>query len=228
VLKIKWCYISKRVLDQAISLYRKTYPGGKLDEFRLTWTPYYLNYNPHPHSIDKLELAKTHAKTKDLTAEQREKLTQRMDRAGRAAGIVFRWGGKIGPNPSSRDAHRLIRWSSSTERRGPASAAAGEGNEMRDALIEGLFEAYHVLEQDISDRAVLRDVAVRAGFDAKEVSEYLDSGLDADVVDEEARKSKSMADAGVPLLVIQGTNRLDGVQDILDVMEAFVKVKENC
>ncbi|KAI1147587.1 thioredoxin-like protein [Nemania diffusa] len=226
-----WCYLSKRTLDQAIALYRKTYPGGRRDEFRLSWTPYYLNYNPHPHSVAKQELAKTNPKTKDLTPAQSEKLTQRMDRAGRAAGIAFQWGGLIGPNPSSRDAHRLIRWgsaaiptaSSGTDSDGEKKSAA---TAKRDALVEGLFAAYHCLELDISDRAVLRDVAVGAGFDAAEVQTYLESGADADAVDEEAARSKSAVNSGVPTLIVQG-ERLDGVQDIQDLMEAFVRVKES-
>ncbi|KAI1650629.1 uncharacterized protein F4817DRAFT_326830 [Daldinia loculata] len=49
----KWCYIAKRNLDTAISLYRKTYPGGESDTFSIVWTPYYLNYNPHPYSVEK-------------------------------------------------------------------------------------------------------------------------------------------------------------------------------
>ncbi|KAI0096620.1 DSBA-like thioredoxin domain-containing protein [Nemania sp. FL0031] len=226
-----WCYISKRTLDQAIALYRKTYPGGRHDEFRLIWTPYYLNYNPHAHSVAKQELAKTNPKTKDLTPEQSAKLTQRMDRAGRAAGIAFRWGGMIGPNPSSRDAHRLIRWSSAALPAAGSAAADSDSEkvaatEKRDALIEGLFAAYHCLELDISDRAVLRDVAVGAGFDAAEVQTYLESGVDADAIDEEAARSKSATNSGVPTLVVQG-ERLDGVQDIQDLMEAFVRVKES-
>ncbi|KAI2779030.1 hypothetical protein F4815DRAFT_446628 [Daldinia loculata] len=48
-----WCYIAKRNLDTAIFLYRKTYPGGKSDTFSIVWTPYYLNYNPHPYSVEK-------------------------------------------------------------------------------------------------------------------------------------------------------------------------------
>ncbi|KAI1170869.1 DSBA-like thioredoxin domain-containing protein [Nemania sp. FL0916] len=223
-----WCYISHRSLEQAISLWRKTYPGGKQDEFRLLWTPYYLNYNPHSHSVEKQELAKTNPKTKDLTQEQRDKLTLRMDRAGRAAGIAFKWGGKIGPNPGSRDAHRLIRWSSAAI---PTSTSSSEdgGNmerEKRDALIEGLFDAYHCRELDISDRAVLCDIAAQAGFDAAEVRTYLDSGADADAVDAAAAESKSLANSGVPMLVVQG-ERMDGVQDIQDLMEVFARVKES-
>ncbi|OTA68361.1 hypothetical protein K449DRAFT_429205 [Hypoxylon sp. EC38] len=46
-------------LDSAISLYHKTYLGGKSDTFTIKWAAYYLNYNTAPHSVDKLKLAKT-------------------------------------------------------------------------------------------------------------------------------------------------------------------------
>ncbi|KAI1415082.1 thioredoxin-like protein [Hypoxylon sp. FL1857] len=206
-----WCYIAKRNLDRAISLYQKTYPGGKSDTFAIRWTPYYLNYNTAPHSVDKLELAKT--RLAHLTPEQHAALTRRMERAGRAAGIDFKWGGNIGPD--TREAHRLVLLASTIS------------PEVCDAVVEGLFDAYQVREQDISERDILRAVAVQAGIDGAEADTWLNSDIDADVVDEDERKNKKMfSGSGVPAFIIQGEHRLDGVQDPADLLEVFIRVRE--
>lgn len=136
-----------------------------------------------------------------------------MERAGRAAGIDFKWGGMIGPG--TREAHRLVRFAST------------KSTEVRDAVVEGIFDAYQARERDISDREVLRAVAVQAGIDGGEVDAWLGSDVDVDVVDEEARKNKeAFGGSGVPAFVIQGMHRLDGAQDPMDLLEAFIKVRE--
>ncbi|KAF6798127.1 DSBA-like thioredoxin domain-containing protein [Colletotrichum sojae] len=206
-----WCYIAKRQHDHAISLYKRTYPDGKHDVFAITWRPYYLNYNPHPHSVDKSVLAET--KLADMTPERRAALTRRMDQIGRSIGINFAWGGIIGPD--TRDAHRLVRLGRS------------QGPGVQDAVVEGLFEAYHELERDISDKEVLRGVAVAVGMDAVEVEEFLASDTGTDEVDEEEKRTREVAGgSGVPTFVIQGVHRLEGAQDPSDIYEVFVKVKE--
>lgn len=209
----QWCYIGKRKLERAISLYQKTFPGGKDDVFSINWRPYYLNYNPSPHSIDKLELAKT--KLSGMTPEKQTAMTQRVNQIGLSVGIIFKSGGKIG---QTRDAHRLVHLSQTSSSSSPA---------IRDALVDKLFEAYHELEKDISARDVLRGAAVDAGLDAPQVDQWLDSSSGADSVDDEARKIKeTAASSGVPTFVIQGVHRVEGAQDPTEFMEIFAKVKE--
>lgn len=77
LINSRWCYIGKRKLDRAISLYQKTYPGGKKDTFSIRWKPYYMHYNPHPHSVDKSEVTKV--RLSDMSPERQAALTQRME-----------------------------------------------------------------------------------------------------------------------------------------------------
>ncbi|EFQ35813.1 DSBA-like thioredoxin domain-containing protein [Colletotrichum graminicola M1.001] len=206
-----WCYIGKRKLDRAIALYQKTYPGGKNDVFAITWRPYYLDYNPSTHSVDKSLLAET--KLADMSPERRAALTQRMEQTGRFVGIDFKWGGKIGPD--TRDAHRLVR------------VGSAKGPEVADALVEKLFEAYHELERDISEREVLRGIAVDAGLDPVEVETLFESGAGGREVDSEEKRGRELSGgAGVPMYVIQSVHRVEGAQDASDFYEAFVQVKE--
>ncbi|KAE8370756.1 hypothetical protein BDV27DRAFT_151611 [Aspergillus caelatus] len=51
--------------------------------------------------------------------------------------------------------------------------------------VEKILAAYHELERDISYKEVSTGLAVDSGLNAKQVDEWLDSELAADVVDEE-------------------------------------------
>ncbi|KAI9848700.1 MAG: hypothetical protein M1837_006787 [Sclerophora amabilis] len=204
-----WCYIGKRTLENAITLYQKTYPGGKNDVFSVTWRPYYLNYNPSSQSVDKRELMET--KFSGMSSEQVTAITQRVTQIGRSVGINFKSGGKIG---STRDAHRLIRLSQT------------KSPDVQNALVDKLFEAYHELEKDISSQDVLREIAIDAGLGGAEVDECLNSSLSGDTVDDEALKNRKMVNSGVPTFLVQGVHRVDGSQDPQEFLEAFIKVKE--
>jgi predicted DsbA family dithiol-disulfide isomerase len=139
--------------------------------------------------------------------------TNRVEEAGRSVGINFKHGGKIG---HTRDAHRLI----------SRSQEKGMPSEVRDALVEGIFEAYHELERDISNKEVLRDIAMRSGIEELEVHEWLNSDMDTTAVDEEAQHNREKVSNGVPTFFIQEHHRVDGAQDIQEFLEVFVKAKE--
>lgn len=208
-----WCYIAKRTLDRAISLYQKTVPGGRSDIFSVKYRPYYLNYNPHPHSVDKSELIDV--RLRDMAPEQHIALFNRMDQIGRSMGILFKAGGKIG---STRDAHRVVYYCQMNEIEKDADAVT------TNALVEKIFETYHEREMDISDPDVLRDLAVDAGVSREEMDGWLDAS--PAVVDEEARKNKDEVKSGVPVFIIQGEHRIDGPGDISEFLEIFSKARE--
>ncbi|KAF2668342.1 putative thioredoxin [Microthyrium microscopicum] len=205
-----WCYVGKKRLEQAITLYQKTYPGGKNDTFAINWRPYYLNYNTGA-SVEKRELTKV--KLANMSTEEQEKLKARMHRIGASVGIDFKWGGKIG---HTSEAHRLIHLCQSTK-----------SSELQNSLVEKIFEAYHEREEDIADRGTLRDIAVRAGLDKQEVIEWLGSGLAAQEVDAEAERNRKVVSKGVPYFIVNGTNVVDGAQDSSDFLEIFVQIKES-
>lgn len=148
-----------------------------------------------------------------MTLEQRTSLFSRMNQIGRSVGIHFKDGGMIG---NTRDAHRLVH------------LCGTQSPEVQSALVEKVLEAYHELEKDISSKEVLTELAVDAGLDGKQVREWLDSELAADVVDEEARKNKEEeGNTGVPRYVIQNVHRLAGAEDPSEFIGIFAKVKED-
>lgn len=67
-----------------------------------------------------------------------------------------------------------------------AHAERVRGSEAGSVLVERVFEAYHVLERDISDRGVLREVAgvEGVGLTRAEVNGCLDNSDSAAMVDE--------------------------------------------
>ena len=173
------------------------------------YRPYYLNYNPSPHSIDKRELAET--KLAGMSSEKVTAMTQRVNQIGRSVGINFSSGGKIG---STRDAHRLVHLSQS------------KSPDVQDALVNKLFEAYHELEEDISSQDILREIARDAGLDGSEVDEWLSSSVGGDLVDAEAESNRKLVTSGVPTFIIQGKHRVDGAQDLEEFLQTFINVKE--
>ncbi|KAK2601789.1 hypothetical protein QQS21_004673 [Conoideocrella luteorostrata] len=205
-----WCFIGKRKLDQAISLYKKTYPGGKEDVFQIAWRPYFLNYSNSATSVDKLDLANT--KLAHMSAEQRSALGLRMSRIGHSVGINFKWGGRVG---RTENAHKLVYMSRSLSA------------DTQNALVEALFQAYHENEKDISSRAVLLEIATRIGINEEQVTECLDNVDDEANVEAEAMQFQSqISGSGVPAFLIHGDHKLSGAQEIQDFMEIFIKVKE--
>lgn len=182
----------------------------------LKWTPYYLDYNPYPHSVDKASLADI--RLPNTTSEQRAKLGEKLQRAGRAVGITFAWGGKIGPD--TRDAHRLAWFVQQQQQQQRGSM------EVLAAVLDGIMEAYNVREQDVSDRKVLVEIAGRAGLDRDEVEAWLQTEEGFEAVDRAAERSKAMANAGVPIFIVQQQHRLDSTPDPMELMELFVRVKE--
>lgn len=60
------------------------------------------------------------------------------------------------------------------------------------------------IEKDISSSDVLKELAVDAGMDVAEVDEWFDSHSASDVVDEEARRNKEMANSGFLASLFKG------------------------
>jgi len=76
-----------------------------------------------------------------------------MEAEGRANGINFKYGGKIG---NTRDSHRLI------------AEAGDRGGDMQDRLVNALFHVYFEVNDDISDKATLARIATKVGLFASD------------------------------------------------------------
>ncbi|KAI0193678.1 DSBA-like thioredoxin domain-containing protein [Xylaria flabelliformis] len=224
-----WCYIGKRRLDKAIALYQKVYPSGRQDTFTINWKAYYLDSTAPAKGISWDErllqkLASTRSKSNpDLTATEEDnkvvaqQLKTRLATIGRQEGIQFSFQGKIG---NTRSAHRAIAFSKTH-----ANLENESAQQVQDRFVTALFEAYFEGDIDITSHEALADVAASVGLDRAEMLAWLDSGEGGEEVDEEDRAARARGIEGVPCFTVQGV-KVDGAQDVQDLMEMFVKVKE--
>lgn len=99
------------------------------------------------------------------------------------------------------DAHRLLAWAAATA--GPAG---------QKALKQALFAAHFTEGRNISDRAVLAEVAGAAGLDAEEAAAVLADGRYADAVRAEQGLWRGRGINAVPAVVVEGKWLISGGQ----------------
>jgi predicted DsbA family dithiol-disulfide isomerase len=143
---------------------------------------------------------------KERTAMMFERLAQ----VGKDCGINFKFGGKTG---NTRDSHRLIQLGKT---KSPA---------MQTRVVEEFFKKYFEQEADITSHEVLKDAAVRAGLDAKEVDEWLNSDNGGKEVDAEVLQAQRNQISGVPNFTIQGKYEIGGAQDPSVFLRVFERIK---
>lgn len=215
-LSIK-CYVGKKKLDRAITLYRSLHPASDAkqdDTFTITWHPYYLQPNAPTAGIDK----RVFYDSKFGSSAQAARVFQNLETIGKSVGINFRFGGRIG---NTRNSHRLIQLAGR-----PSSGE--EGAEIQNRVVDQLFAAYFENEEDITDRDVLCACAVRAGLPEEQVRQWLEEGsnVGGDVVDREVEEARARGVSGVPNFTLQGKHSIGGAQDPEAFVKIFEKIKE--
>ena len=96
-------------------------------------------------------------------------------------------------------AHRLIHWA---QQRGAA-----------DALVERLFVAQFQRGERVGDIALLGRIAAECGYDAAEVTRYLSSTEDEDLVRERERQIRASGVKVVPTFILPGNRVIAGAED---------------
>lgn len=143
--------------------------------------------------------------------EERTKMIHdRLREQGQVTGIEFNFGGKTG---NTRDSHRLIQLAKT---KSPA---------VETRVVEELFRSYFEQAGDITSHDNLRNAAVKAGLDEKEVVDWLKSDKGGEAVDEEVRRAKLEQITGVPNFTLQGKYEVGGAQDPEVFVRLFEKIK---
>ena len=118
---------------------------------------------------------------------------------GREVGIAFDFEAiTIGPN--TLDAHRLIHW------------AMVEDREKQDRVVDALFKANFEEGRNVGDRAVLLDIAEKAGLDRSVSASLLASDADSDLVLAEIQAAQQMGVSGVPFFIFDQQYAVSGAQ----------------
>lgn len=199
------CYIGDKIFDKALDIYKKTYPGGSSDQFNIQWIPFYLDANAPTVGIPMTERMAQKNGSERVTAIQ-----TRLQRVGRAYGISFSFGGKIG---RTRDSHRLI------------YAAGLQNSQVQRILIDEIFRFFET-DRDFTSHSDLLQAAVLAGLSEENTKLVLESDQYGDIVDQLATHARSHGISSVPTVEVNGV-RVEGAEDFSVFFDAFVNAKES-
>ena len=202
-----WCIIGWLKFQRVIDHFR-----GRLD-FRVQWHPFELNPDMPPEGED----AAAHVMRKyGVSAEQSRANTGRLAAIAADLGFAFNRGPDFRMR-NSFDAHRLLTWAGASELP-DQQAATG----VQTALKLALFTAHFTDNRDVSDHAVLADVAASVGLDRERATAILASGEFGEMVRTEEGWWADRNITGVPAFILGGQMLIPGAQD----PEVFIRVIE--
>jgi predicted DsbA family dithiol-disulfide isomerase len=181
-----WCYIGKRLLEQAIAL-KPDIP------VEVRFRPYFLNPWVPREGISREE----YLITKFGSVERYNANNNRVVEAAAAVGLNYDRD-RIQRQPNTLDCHRLILWA------GQAGQAA--------AMKQRLMEIYFSEGGDLTQPETLVKAAVDCGLDGDKVRTLLASDEDVQRIEREAQSAKEAGIEGVPCFIIGGLIALSGAQ----------------
>jgi predicted DsbA family dithiol-disulfide isomerase len=184
-----WCYLGKARLELAIA---EVQDEVGVD---INWRPYRLNPDYPTEGVDQKKALEEKLGGAERVAQGHKMLTD----LGREVGIAFDFEAiTIGPN--TLDAHRLIHW------------AMVEDREKQDRVVDALFKANFEEGRNVGDRAVLLDIAEKAGLDRSVSASLLASDADSDLVLAEIQAAQQMGVSGVPFFIFDQQYAVSGAQ----------------
>lgn len=183
-----WCAVGLNALEQAIASL-----DGAL-QVELRFQPFELNPQMAAGGEDADEhLARKYGLDAAQLAQNREVLRQR----GAEVGFAF---GRRERVVNTFDAHRLLHW-------------AGEQSPgLQRALKHALLRAYFSEGRDVSDAAVLVDVAVSVGLDPARAAEILASNAFVAQVRDQEQVYQARGIRAVPSVILNDRHLIQGGQ----------------
>jgi len=191
-----WCLIGYGQLTKALAQLE----GEIAAEIR--WRPFELN----PDMPAQGEEQEAHLRRKyGRPAEEGARIRGQMKAIAEGAGVSLAWEGEGEAPPAmmwnTRDCHKLL-----------AFALEQAGPEVQTALKLALFRAHFNQRRDLSDTALLLDLAASVGLHREAAKAALaDPALEARVVAEE-QQAWDMNISGVPAMIVEGKFLIPGAQ----------------
>ena len=197
-----WCYIGKRRFDEALSRLREQ---GHGDDIEVVYRAYQLDPSAPPGG----SMPAREAYARKFGGEERaDQIIGHVTRIAADSGIEFRMDRAIRANTmlAHRALHRVL------TTRGSADQAA---------LKEELLRAYFTDGRNVGDIDVVVACAERAGLDAGDLREWLDTdgGVAEVLADIEAAQMRDIT--GAPAFVIDDRFLIPGAQEV-DVFEQLL------
>jgi predicted DsbA family dithiol-disulfide isomerase len=182
-----WCYIGKKRLEKALQLR----PELKV---KPNWRPFLLNPELPTSGIDRT----AYLIKKFGTKARINHFYSAIGEAGQSVEIDFAFG-RINKTPNSVNSHRLIRFADSYD-------LAGE-------VTEALFLEFFINGQDIGDIEVLKNIGIAHGLNADDLSLYLKSNEDLNLIYDENIQVHRLGIDGVPSYAFNEKFLISGAQD---------------
>jgi predicted DsbA family dithiol-disulfide isomerase len=183
-----WCIIGYRQLAAALE------ETGTPHEIQ--WHPFELNPQMPPEGQNMRE----HIMEKyGSTAEQSERSRQQMAELGESLGFEFAWTEESRMH-NTFNTHQLLQWANTQGR-------------MHD-LKQALFAAHFTEQRNLSDTAVLADVAAGIGLDRAEAEAVLEDQRFAEDVRREEQFWQQQGITGVPAVVFDRKHLVTGAQGV--------------
>ena len=192
-----WCYIGKRKLEKALSLYEAGESGavqtGDENTPTISWHPFQLN----PHLPVEGMSRQEYTSSKFGGPERAREVYARVASAGADAGIEFRFD-EIGTQPNTIDAHQMI--------------LLAAGFNAQDGVVESLFKGYFLEGRDLTDHETLLDLVTRGGLPREDAESCLSEGRLRSEIERQDRHARSLGVEGVPFFTINQKLAVSGAQ----------------
>lgn len=186
-----WCYIGKRRLESALGDFEHA------DDVEVVWHSFELDPSAPTPPVESSTSAL--ARKYGGGPQQIAAMQERVSEVAAGEGLDYRLEETLHLN--TRDAHRLIHLALETG-----------GPEQQTRLKEALLDAYFMQAQDVTDHAVLRELAVSAGLEAAAVDRVLGSDEYDAAVTADVDQARAYGASGVPFFVVDGRYGISGAQ----------------
>ena len=181
----------------------------------IRWMPFELNPDAPPEGKPQARhIAEVYRRSEAEIAAMRENLLAAAARAGFP--MDYTGSDKPPPEPmmwNTFEAHKLLRW-----------ALATAGAEAQTRLELALFAAHFQQRRNVSDRAVLLDIAAATGLDRDSAAAALDDEALTIAVRLEEKRARENGISSVPTFVVNGRYILQGANEPEAFRSALVKL----
>lgn len=197
-----FCYIGKRKFERALGGF-----AGK-ENVKIVWKSFQLD--PSMQYVAGRNIHQMLAAKKGWSVEQAKEMNARVLQMAQEVGLNYNLDRALPAN--TFDAHRLTHF------------AAHKG--LQDKMEESLFSAYFVEGKNISDPAVLVELAVKNGLDAFAVENMLQGKDMAQEVTQDIEEAQELGVTGVPFFVFNRKLAVSGAQSEETFLSALEKASQ--
>ena len=189
-----WCYIGKRRMEAALALFAKAHPDQPAPH--VSWLPFQLNPDLPASGISRADYLLRKFGTPDGGG-----MYERVSSEGKKEGLDFDFK-SIARQPNTLKAHALL----------AAALKSDETASLQANVKEALMQAYFCQGADLTQDAVLQQIATQAGMPPEAAHAVLqDSAAHQGTAAEDA-ELRRIGINGVPFLIINRKKGISGAQ----------------